>query len=327
MNQHWNDSIKELITPNGDPRMVRICIDILKCEKKVQAAKTAQIFTKWCIEKEIIPTFARLPKRHQGSRSKSVEMKILRNNLREKLEKSNNLKLSLDGHFETLKNLVSAGEFLILCNIINVRKTVFYDYFLGEIEHKKSQLLNKRKTRAPPEKQQKFQNTSNIDIPSEYWDILNPGLNSHIFPKSNTYEIFASFQNLKRNAIKTCKNRQFDMKRRHHVLSQIDHALDQVNHIRPAPTKLPELKQFLIDNNLIVTKSDKTDVAVIMPSNEYYSGIHKTLKDKAYTRLNGSKQNSERVQIELLAAQYGTRQHLIYGLKQWLGILSVTKSL
>ena len=191
---------------------------------------------------------------------------------------------------------MSAGEFLILCNIINVRKTVFYDYFLGEIEHKKSQLLNKRKTRAPPEKQQKFQNISSI--PSEYWDILNPGLNSHIFPKSNTYEIFASFQNLKRNAIKTCKNRQFDMKRRHHVLSQIDHALDQVNHIRPAPTKLPELKQFLIDNNLIVTKSDKTDVAVIMPSNEYYSGIHKTLKDKAYTRLNGSKQNSERDQIQ-----------------------------
>ena len=35
-----------------------------------------------------------------------------------------------------------------------------------------------------------------------------------------------------------------------------------------------------------------------MPSNEYFSGIHKTLKDKAYTRLNGSKQTSERDQIQ-----------------------------
>ena len=83
-----------------------------------------------------------------------------------------------------------------------------------------------------------------------------------------------------------------------HILCTIDHTLDQILQLPPTHSLVPELKRFIIENELVITKADKTDTAVIMTVEDYFLDIHKNLESMSFQKIKESKKDYESRNIQ-----------------------------
>ena len=296
MNQHWNTSIDKCIAPDDDPRITDIIIKLLKYEKKISKNKTAQEFTQWCLNEKIIPTYAKFSNQNLRGRSAKISTKIMRENLKLKIREMVSHKNLRGDARNILKLHTNEAQYNSILLNIEQQSHIFYAHFKTITNNKMHKLSNKQ-DKAEPTKNN-FINLSKIKMPDEFCHILNQGLNNNIYPKNNAYNNFAAFQEIRQKASKICQNRKFSIKKRHHILFSIDQAVDKINHIKTKNNNIPALLTFLKSNNLIVTKSDKSDIAVVMDRNDYFIGLENNLNNESYVKLKESKRKTERNSLQ-----------------------------